>query len=284
MNPGDLAPAALASPRLQAQIAFARDANGATYVQRQRVGYPFHVGRKLSMPGDPAGMPTVYLQSCAGGIFEGDDLGLSIQAGEGAAAHVSTGAATVVHSMEAGNALQRTAVRVDAGAYLEFLPDPLILFPRARLASILNVTVCPGATAIFGDAILLHDPAGGDAHFDRYDADTIIDNAAGKVLARDRFRIDGGQLSRRLPGVTGNWRAQASLYVVAPGAEGVIGAMREALGIDGVYAGVSLLPNQSGAWARMLATDAAALRAALFAAWSAARRILTGTAPMPRRK
>ncbi|HVY05970.1 MAG TPA: urease accessory protein UreD, partial [Burkholderiales bacterium] len=152
MNLGDANPVALAASPLQAQLTFARDANGATYVDRQRVGYPFHVGRRLSMPGDPPGMPTIYLQSCSGGIFEGDDLGLRIEAGENSAAHVSTGAATVVHSMETEAASQRTHVELRAGAYFEYLPDPLILFPRARLATAMRVVVHPGAVAIFGDA------------------------------------------------------------------------------------------------------------------------------------
>ena len=38
----------------QADIEFARDPGGATGVCRQRVGYPFHLGRTLMMPGDPA--------------------------------------------------------------------------------------------------------------------------------------------------------------------------------------------------------------------------------------
>jgi len=48
--------------------------------------------------------------------------------------------------------------------------------------------------------------------------------------------------------------------------------------------GVKILPNQSGVWTRILATDAAALRAALFSAWAALRQTLTGAALMPRRK
>lgn len=61
-------------------------------------------------------------------------------------------------------------------------------------------------------------------------------------------------------------------------------ACRAALQIDGVYGGASTLPNQGGVRARMLAVDAAALRAAMFAAWAAAREILAGAAPQPRRK
>lgn len=289
MNPLDADPAALAPPRpqaAQAQLEFACDANGATYVHRQRVGYPYHVGRSLKMPGDPPNMPTVYLQSCSGGIFEGDSLCLRITAGEGAAAHVATAASTVVHSMTSQAASQQVELHAQAGSFLEYLPDPVILFPRARLTSGVRVSVHPDATVIFGEAVLLHDPKGGDGRFDWLHSDTVIEDEAGRLLARDRFRIEGVHLARRLAGITGIWKAQGSLFVVTaakPPAE-LVAAMRAALVSAGIYAGATILPNQSGAWARILATDAAALKAALFSAWAVVRQTLTGAAPMPRRK
>jgi urease accessory protein len=289
VNPLDADPVALAPPRpqtAQAELEFACDANGATYVHRQRVGYPFHVGRSLKMSGDPPGMPTVYLQSCSGGIFEGDRLWLRITAGEGAAAHVANAASTVVHSMASQAASQQVELHAHAGSFLEYLPDPVILFPRAKLTSGVRVSVHPGATVILGDSVLLHDPKGGDDRFDWLQSETVIEDAAGKLLARDHFRIEGVQLSRGLAGITGSWKAQGSLFVVTsakPPAE-LVAAMRAALALVGVYAGVTILPNQSGAWSRILATDAVALKAALFSAWTAIRQTLTGAAPMPRRK
>jgi len=289
VNPLDADPAALAAPQphtTQAELEFARDANGTTYVHRQRVGYPFHVGRSLKMAGDPAGMPTVYLQSCSGGIFAGDDLRLRIAMGEGAAAHVATAASTVVHSMEGPAASQQVELHAQAGSFLEYLPDPVILFPRAKLMSGVRVRVHPGATVILGDAVLLHDPKGGDGRFDWLQSETVVEDPAGRLMVRDRFRIEGSQMSRGLAGITGNWKAQGSLFVVTsakPPAE-LVDAMRSALAAAGVYAGAALLPNQSGAWSRILATDAAALKTALFSAWAAIRQTLTGTAPTPRRK
>jgi urease accessory protein len=288
VNPLEADTVALAPPpqTAQAELEFACDANGATYVHRQRVGYPFHVGRSLKMPGDPPGMPTVYLQSCSGGLFEGDDLRLRITAGADAAAHVATAASTVVHSMESRAASQQVELHALRGSFLEYLPDPVILFPRAKLASGVRVRMHPGATVILGDALLLHDPKGGDDRFDWLQSDTFIEDEAGKLLARDRFRIEGLQLARGLAGITGNWKAQGSLFVVTsakPPAE-LVAAMRDAPAPAGVYAGVTILPNQSGAWTRILATDAAALKAALFSTWAAVRQTLTGAAPIPRRK
>ena len=289
MNPLDADPATLAPPRpqtVQAELEFACDANGATYVHHQRVGYPFHVGRSLKMPGDPPGMPTLYLQSCSGGIFEGDDLRVRITANEGSAAHVATAASTVVHSMQSRAASQQVELHAHSGSFLEYLPDPVILFPAAKLKNGLRVRVQRDATVIFGDSVLLHDPKGADDHFDWLQSDTLIEDEAGKLLARDRLRIGGMQLTLGLAGINGNWKAQGSLFAVTSvkTPSELVAAMRAAPIPPGVYAGVTILPNQSGAWTRILATDAAALKATLFSAWAAVRQTLTGAAPMPRRK
>jgi urease accessory protein len=269
----------------QAHIAFACDPAGATFIQRQRVGYPFHLGRALHSSGDPEGMPTVYLQSCSGGLFEGDNLGLEIRAGAGCRAHVTTGASTIVHSMETAPARHRADLEVESGAFLEYLPDPTILFPRARLDSSIRVRLHPGASAIVGDSLLLHDPKGGAGLFEWLRSETRIESAEGRLLACDRFHVGGTAFSRRLPGITGTSAAQGSLFVVGANvAPDLVEALRNAMDLPGSYGGAGLLPNQSGAWTRILAVDAAALRASMFAAWSAARRMLTGTAPQYRRK
>ena len=61
--------------------------------------------------------------------------------------------------------------------------------------------------------------------------------------------------------------------------------MRTALaGVPAVFSGASELPAGSGACARLLAPDAAALGEAFRAAWRALRQELTGEDPPGRRK
>jgi urease accessory protein len=294
MKPKDLPGAAIQPDDglgLQADIEFARNANGATGIRRQRVGYPFHLGRALQMPGDPAGMPTVYLQSCSGGIFQGDDLRIRIAAGAGASAHVTSAASTVVHGMETAGARQVVELEAAAGALLEYLPDPLILFPRARLHNAVRLRLDPQATALLGDALLLHDPRspleGQRDAFELLESEIVVHDPAGRLLVRDRFRISGDDLARALPGVNGRYLAQASFFAftAARPAAALVEALRTALApIPEVYAAASALPNGAGAWVRVLAHDAIGVRAALHAAWAAARTALTGQAPAARRK
>ena len=271
----------------QADMEFARDPAGATGICRQRVGYPFHLGRALRMPGDPAGMATVYLQSCSGGIFQRDDLRVRIAAGAGASAHVTSAASTIVHGMESAGARQIVELDADAGAVLEYLPDPLILFPGARLHNVVQLRLDPQAFVILGDALILHDPKGGDGAFELLESETVVRDRAGRLLVCDRFRFSGSDLARALPGMNGAYAAQATLFALtmARPATALVGAIRQALSpIADVYAAASALPNGAGAWVRVLARDAIGARAALHAAWAAARTEITGHAPAPRRK
>jgi urease accessory protein len=284
----DLPPEGLAPPRvIQADIEFARDPGGTTHVRRQQVGYPFHLGRALHMPGDPAGMPTVYLQSCSGGIFQRDDLRLRVVAGEGARAHVTSAASTVVHGMETGGARQVLELDAAADALLEYLPDPLILFPRARLHNSIQVRLDAQASVIVGEALILHDPRGAGAAFDYLESEIVARDRGGKLLVCDRIRCTGVEFGRGLPGINGAYAVQASLFALTRtcSAKALVDAMREALAqIENIYAAASALPNAAGAWVRILGHDAIGVRAAQHAAWAAVRAALTGQSPAARRK
>jgi urease accessory protein len=133
------------------------------------------------MPGDPAGMPTVYLQSCSGGIFQRDDLRIRIVAGAGTSAHVTSAASTVVHGMESAGARQIVELDAGAGALLEYLPDPVILFPRARLHNGVQVRLDPQASVILGDALILHDPKGGGGAFEFLESETVVRDRAAAI-------------------------------------------------------------------------------------------------------
>jgi urease accessory protein len=285
-NPAAL-PGAASTIAPQAEIAFSRAPSGRSYVSHGRVGYPFHLGRTLELQGDPAGMTSIYLQSCSGGLFEHERIGAHFSALPGAAAHVTTGASNIVHTMPAGEAHQTVRLTAHQGALFEYLPEPTILFPDARLKSRLSIELADDAVCIAGDALLLHDPRAGGAHFDWFDAIAEVRDADGRLLACDRQRVTGRDFSRPLPGVLGRRRAQGTLLFALRGSriDPLLGAVREALAaVPDLYAGASRLPNGCGVWARLLAEDAIALRAGWYAAWAAARKLLTGMTPQPRRR
>jgi urease accessory protein len=271
----------------QVDLAFEVDGGGRTWLRRQRAAYPFHVGRAWHVPGDPDGMLTLYVQSCSGGVFQRDVLGLHLTAKAGARAHVTTAASTVVHTMDRGDALQTLEIDAHPGALLEYLPDPLILFPGARLRNIARVRADPEAQVMLWDAVIAHDPAGRARPFDWLLSDLSISDPLGAVLARDRYRLEGAVFRAAQPGALHGYACQGAFLVVqraVPQAR-MVDALRAALpGDDAIYAGATTLPADCGAWVRVLARDAVGLREALQRAWYAARQTLTGCEPAARRK
>jgi len=275
----------------QLTLHFMADGQRRTWLDYQNVAYPFHVGRCLSLPDDPAGMATVYVQSCSGGIFEGDRLQWQIQARKGAQAHVTTAASTIVHGMEQGDSQQTILLDVHEGALLEYLPEASILFPGAQLSNRVCVRWHPTATVLLWDTVLSHDPQADDSvgpgrWFRNYRSELSVTDADGRLLARDRYTMSGNALAQGLPGLIGGHTCQASFALLHSGVDAALKKrLRDILHADKtVYAGVSDLPNGCGVFVRLLARDAAELRIVSNETWAACRESLLGVRPGLRRK
>jgi urease accessory protein len=232
-------------------------------------------------------MATVYLQSCAGGIFDGDHLELAISLDKGASLHITSQASTIIHETPDHGAALTTTLKAGAGCLLEYLPDPVILFPRARLTSTLTAALDPTAITILSDSFIWHDPEGAGRSFDSLSSETTISIDGLGLVALDRFAIAGGDLLRRNIGVNGNYRAQGSMVVVTGGRteSSLLDVLQQALASDSnAYAMASSLPEKLGYWIRILAIDAVVLRRLQQTVWRLARLGLTGREPVMRRK
>jgi urease accessory protein len=287
--PVDVGPrAATGTEPPQLALRFERDPSSRTFLSRQFSTYPFFLAAPFHLDRAPHGMLTAIVQSCSGGLYEGDRLRLSFDAEAGAEAHVTTQGATVAHAMpHGGEARHEVGIRAAAGSLVEYLPDPLILLPAAAVRTRVEVVAELGSTVIVGDAFLAHDPAGRGRPFRRLAGETSLRRPGGAPFALDRFDVSGER-------VQDAWRplglrrceAQGSLWVCAPGpADELAVTLARALDrVPGVYAGASTLSGGAGAVARLLAPDAVALGEAFRAAWRALRCALTGLPPASRRQ
>ena len=293
------APAARRPLSVGASLTF-RQRGGRTFLGGQLTPHPFHITRPFYRPDDPAGMATLYLQSSSGGLYGDDQLDLRIVAEAGARAHVTSQASTMVPASHGGRARLGVRLRVEAGATLEYVPDPLILFDGADADTTLDVSMAPGATAIVADAVLLHNPAGGMPTSGRW-TNTIMITADGEPLPRliERQRLDlGDRLSFGLPrgdGPAARGLCYGALYSVGPDTAVAAEALSAGLAALGgispprseagwLYWGVNALPAKGIVGARFLCGDGATLTAALEAAWSAARVATGSPGPARRRK
>ena len=98
--------------------------------------YPYVVTSAFRIDTVAADMVSVIPRSASGAILADDRLALRIAAGPGAAVHVTTPAATAGWAM----AREQVDLTVGAGALLEFVPEPWILFPDAALVQELRLS------------------------------------------------------------------------------------------------------------------------------------------------
>lgn len=246
------------------ELDFAADAAGRSFLDAQFARYPVHICRGLHVNEAVPNACAVNLQSVSGGLFEGDDVSGRIRAHAGAWVQVATAASTIVHTMRGGTAVQRVELEAAAGAYLEYLPEPLILFPASRLRSEVEVRAAPGSTVVVSEAFLCHDPRAGGSPFDRLEAIVRLVRTDGKLLARERLCIAGADWAGKQVGVSNRFAAHGGLWIVKGGdVADLQRILRDTLDREQVHGGVSELPNRAGLQARLLAIDAVSLRRAL---------------------
>ena len=256
---------------------------GRTALVRRVFRWPYVVMRPFRLDAAPAHMATVVVQSSGAALQRGDRLRQRIGVGEGAAAHVTTQGAQAVHAAadDGRGAEETVALHVASGGYLEYLPEPRVLFPDADLASHLDVDCSGKGLALVADAFAWHDPEG-----------------AGRTPRRLRstmtIRIDGGEAACVDRAEVTHFAPQGADYVafgvmaliaperVAPTACGELNAAFS--GIDGLYAAASPLPGSVGLGCRFAGRDLRALRAGFAATWRWSRLWATGVAPAARRR
>ena len=278
-------PCSVTSPHVS--LSFKCDPSGQTFIARQRTTYPFTFTQPFCLDRAPRGMLTLMLQSISGGVYENECLALDFSVEDGACVHLTTQGATVVHSMREGRvATQQVSIRAGKGSFVEYLPDPLALFPQAHFRSSVHIAVEEGATVIIGDAFGLHDPEALARPFGSMFNETVFQRPDGQHRCVDRFEISGREFVASLPQSLQRYQTQGTFWVVSNhDTEELVTTLRTALDpLPDIYAGASILSDNVGVWTRVLAVDAVALRNAFHAAWRAVRLCLTGVEPPSRRK
>ncbi len=278
-------PCSVTSPHVS--LSFKCDPAGQTFIARQRTTYPFTLTQPFCLDRAPRGMLTLMLQSISGGVYENERLALDFSVEDGACVHLTTQGATVVHSMREGrSATQQVSIRAGKDSFVEYLPDPLALFPQARFRSSVRITLEEGATVISGDAFGLHDPEALARPFGSIFSETVLQRPDGQHRCVDRFEMSGREFVASLPQSLRRYQTQGTFWVVSDhDTEELVTTLRTALDpLPNIYAGASILSDDAGVWMRVLAVDAIALRNAFHAVWRAVRLCLTGVEPPSRRK
>ncbi|MGO4338626.1 urease accessory protein UreD [Labrys sp. KB_33_2] len=273
----------MAESRGRFELDFVR--HGArTTLARQFVSYPFHLTRPFRLDPDIPSLLTLYQQSSSGGLYRGERLSCRFRVAAGAAAHITTQAATIVHDCQGQPARQNTAIRVESGGFLAYAPDPLVLFPGAFFAAGLEASLADDAVLFLCDAFSMHDPRAEGRCFDRLSSDVVIRDRGGRLAVRDCFQLVGDALRDRASPM-GRWQVMASYLILGPSSRLPSQADLQSSHVEGgSIIGVSALPNAAGWGIRCLAADAIAARKASDRLFSLCCQAAFGHSPMPRRK
>jgi len=274
------------------ELAFAPDEDGRTRLVHDFARVPFHVSGTLDHDPHPDGV-AVYVQSPTGGIAQGDRHDVAVAAHPGAVAHVTTGSATKVQSMEANCALADVELTAGEGSHLEYVPEPTILHADARFRQAVTVDLAPSATAVVSETVVPGRLARDERFaFERYRSRFRARGPDG-LLAEDAVRMAPGRRDRddrpgpTAPGVLGDAAVHGSLYVLAPGSDGdrdLSDALHEAAADGDARAGATALPAGAGVAVRALGDRASEVTAALDRAHQVARSALIDAGTIPGRK
>ena len=260
--------------------------DGRTFLSWRRQRFPLRLTTPLYLDPKQPGMAFVYIQNPTGGVFEDDDHTISLTVLPEALLHLTTQSATKAYRADQGCARQRIELRVSAGAFAEYIPDPLIPHAGARFQQELTADVEPGGALIVADTVAPGRAASGEAfRYASLSLSTRI-SSAGHEYAVDRLLLRPADLDPRRPGILGGYAYLASLFAVAPGAEpdSLARAISDALGpAEGCLIGTATLPSRLGVLTRILGRSGMPVHRALHTAWSAARLLLL-QAPAPRRR
>jgi urease accessory protein len=279
---------AVAAPAGELRLTVGPDHRGRTAIRARRQRFPLRTTVPFYLDAAAPGMAFVYIQNPTGGVFAGDRLIASVVAEPGARVHMTTQSATKLYRCETAPAHQELCFVIGAGAYVEYVPDPLIPQAGSRYTQSTSVEVANGAMFVACETIAPGRRARGERFaYDLLDLDTSV-RREGRELCAERLRLEPRWARPDRPGVLGDSDYLVSLIAVAPEADGealarTIGDALAGQAAAGVRGAAGELPNGAGALARILAADAVSAHDALRSAWAAARLALLGL-PLPERR
>jgi urease accessory protein len=265
------------------ELALARR-NGATRVERQYQRAPLHVYRPIHLDANLPEMAFVFVQQFGDGFVDGDRCRIEIDCGRDTGVHVTTQAATNLYRAEHNFASQLIELRVDRGAILEYLPDPVVPFRGSRFFQRTRLIADADSTVIMAELLLPGRLARGEINaYDLYRTETEARRPDGTLLFADTLRLnprEGGGLGSFA--LLGGSNVIATLYILTQrtSARELVDLLRQATSDGETLAGVSELPNHCGVSARLLGSTSKSVRATLTNAWNEARLALLGV-PAP---
>ena len=284
-----------ASPRaghLQASLTLAfEQVVGRTVLTASKQEPPLRVVRAFPLED---GSALVHLHNLSGGLLGGDCIELGIRLGAGASAQVTTTGATRIYRphAEAPITVQSNTIHVAEDALLEYVPDPIIPFARARFCQRTTIELSPGAGLFWWEILA----PGREAHGELFAYDSVELSMELLALKRpilcDHARLQPKKHLLESRARLGHYRYWATFYLcrvgLEPGfwldAEQRLRNVAQEFDSPGeTLWGVSTLVAH-GLVVRCVARQGHSILAGLREIWRAAKLLMYNREPIPPRK
>jgi urease accessory protein len=259
------------------EAVFTAGSDGVTNVSHQYARPPFHLMGDLHHDEQLQDLSTLYIQNPSGGVTQGDRHKINIKVQSGARANVSTQSSTKVYGMEKNLASSSTEIFVNEGGYLEFMPDPTILYEKSRFFKNLQVTLEQGSTLLLSDIVVPGRLARDEFfEFDKYHSKINISYGNNKIFANN-YVLNSESVEPNRNGLMKDFRVLGTMNIISDKFDSdklnsqVYNDVNQ---IGKITAASSVLPYNTGIVLKILGDTAQSVQDAINHAWNETRNIL----------
>jgi urease accessory protein len=267
------------------RLTFERSHRGRTVLREWERRVPLIVQQALYFDEQLPGMACVYILSSGGPNVDGDRFRQDITLRPDAEVYLSTGAATKLAEMRYNHSAFTQHIHLDAGAYLEYLPEPVIPCRHTRFAAATRLQVAPTATVCYAEIYTCGRRFHEDERF-LYDLLAVRmrgERPDGTLLFTERFVVEPARHSPCQLGAMGRYDIFANVVVMTPEADARALYAATPAFLDeerGLMAGASFLPGGAGIIYKVLGKDTQTVKRQVRAFASSVRRQVKGV-PLP---
>ncbi len=264
-----------ASQGWQARLALGfADEDGTTRLVERRHSGPLRVQKPLYPEGERICHAIVVHPP--GGVAGGDELRLTLRAGAGSAALVTTPGAGKWYKANGRRARQEVKIEIEDGASLEWLPQETIVFNAADVQLETEVTLGSGASYLGSEILCFGRTASGEVFRNGVLAQRTTIRSEDRLIWFEQGRLAAGSTSMGSPlGLAGNTVCATFLAAGKSVPAAMIASLREEAAAFGDIAfGVTQL--KSVVAARYLGHSSEQARAVMALVWRHLRPAFAG--------
>lgn len=243
---------------------------------------PLIVHRAIYWDEEIPKMPCVFIITNSGGILQGDRNTISIKVGPMAQAHVTTQSATKIHEMDANYASQIQDVVLEEGAYLEYMPDPIIPHKHTRFVTQTRVSIHESASLLYSEILMSGRKYYGDGErfqYDLFSSTVRAERPDGKELFTERYVIAPHESAVNPIGIMGEFDVLGTAILMTPKkhTDAIFDRVVTGVNADEQWAaGASRLPNDAGLIYKVLGMETQPVRAKIREFWALVRNEVAG--------